>query len=288
MPLDRALILSAGMGTRMGEIGKVLPKVSWPIFSKTLLELQLAYCEGLGINDIYINIHFLADEISAHVESLPKNKQKITLLYENPLLDSGGAIHNLAIQKEVNYEGNVLLVNGDQFLFFDSTYIKKAEEALTLKDVRALLFGIKVNKDENYNETVIENNLLKEIRKNQKLNDYITYSGLGIIKLDGLKPVPGISKFFETVANFRNEKVQMIVPETFEYWDFGTAEVYFKNILALTNAPTSKMKDFLISHSVDFKNYKKFVNLDLKSINLEQTGEFLANTLIYRDIFQKV
>ena len=49
MQIDYALILSAGLGTRMGEIGKILPKVLWPIYFKSLLELQIRYCQSLGI-----------------------------------------------------------------------------------------------------------------------------------------------------------------------------------------------------------------------------------------------
>ena len=44
MQLDFAYILAAGKGTRMGEIGKVVPKPLWPIYEKSLLELQVAWC----------------------------------------------------------------------------------------------------------------------------------------------------------------------------------------------------------------------------------------------------
>ncbi len=63
MQIDYALILSAGKGTRMGEVGKLLPKPLWPIFHKTLLELQVEYCLELGIKKIFINTHYLAESI---------------------------------------------------------------------------------------------------------------------------------------------------------------------------------------------------------------------------------
>ena len=43
MIVENALILAAGAGTRMGEIGKVLPKVLWPVFECSLLELEVLY-----------------------------------------------------------------------------------------------------------------------------------------------------------------------------------------------------------------------------------------------------
>lgn len=290
MQVDYALILSAGLGTRMGEIGQVLPKVMWPIFSKTLLALQIDYCRDLGINNIYINVHFLANDITKHVETIAKDDVKLTILHENPLLDSGGAIHNLAKRVEVNYRGNLLLVNGDQFLLFPKETYNRAFQMLTRPETRASLFGIRVEKTANYNETILENELLKGIQKNTSGRGYITYSGLGIVKLDGLMPVEGISKFFQTVVNYKAEKTYMITPENFEYWDFGTAEIYCRNILRIAKREEKQvlMEKFLASHLVDFSEYKTFVDLKLNSIDLDQNGRFCADTISFNNIRQKI
>ncbi len=68
MALDHAFILCAGYGTRMGEIGKVLPKLLWPVFEKKMLELQVLYARQLGCRKIYINSHFLHEQIQAFVD----------------------------------------------------------------------------------------------------------------------------------------------------------------------------------------------------------------------------
>ena len=52
---ERVLILAAGLGTRMGPLGEVLPKVLWPVFEKTLLELQIHFARELGAKSIYVN-----------------------------------------------------------------------------------------------------------------------------------------------------------------------------------------------------------------------------------------
>lgn len=290
MQVDYALILSAGLGTRMGEIGKILPKVMWPIFSKTLLELQIDYCRDLGINNIYINVHFLADDIKKHVETIVNDKVNIIILHEDPLLDSGGAIHNLAKRNEVAYRGNLLLVNGDQFLLFPRENFNRALQLLTRPETRASLFGIRVEKNANYNETILENELLIDIQKNTGARDYITYSGLGIVKLSGLKPVEGISKFFQTVVNFKDEKTYMITPEKFEYWDFGTAEIYCRNILKIAKREGGQvlLEKFLASHLVNFSDYKNLLDLKLNSIDLDQKGRFYADTISSKNIRQKI
>ena len=289
MQIDHALILCAGIGSRMGAIGKKLPKALWPVFYRELLELQIAYCHELGIKRIFINTHFLADEIEKYVASDIKFSD-ITILHEDPLLDSGGAIHNMASRGDVNYMGNLLLVNADQFLFFDKKYF--AEAISSLENSRAALFGIKVDKSALYNETVIVDDQLKEIRKTNGSHDYITYSGLGLLKLDGLSPVAGISKFFETVADYKRERVQFVVPQSFEYWDFGTAEIYFESIKNIyTNLKENKggwLMEFLNKHGAFDGDENNVFSQELNSISLDRTSAFERNSIVGLGLVQEV
>lgn len=288
MPINYALILSAGLGSRMGEIGKQIPKVLWPIYFKTLLELQIRYCQDLGIKKIYVNTHYLHNEIIEFLKSSAL-LESVTVLHENPLLDSGGAIHNLAAQTEINYRGSLLLVNGDQFLFFEKKLWQEA--SARLQACRAVLFGIKVDKNAAYNETVTRENKLVEIKKNtHKVHDYITYSGLGLLNLDGLKPVPGISRFFETVADFKSQNVELLTPSSFEYWDFGTADVYAQNIFKLKNPNerNGEMGQFLERHSAFKGQEELFVNLSSRAIDLERSGGFSVGAIQARGICQKI
>jgi mannose-1-phosphate guanylyltransferase len=247
MKVETCLILSAGFGTRMGEIGKVLPKVLWPVFEKSLLEVQIKYARSLGCKNIYINTHYLADKIKEHLIEIGE-VDNVRILNENPILDSGGAIHNLAKQDEINYKGKVLLLNGDQFLFLNKEQI---EDANVKMDERiAHLFAIKVDKNTTYNETrVNQEGILKEICKPNNKADYLTYSGVGIINLEKLERVDGESKFFETVAPIRSNQIGMQFVDGVEYWDFGTSKRYKNSIYALLNKKgKSRFYDFLISN----------------------------------------
>lgn len=287
MQIDYALILSAGLGTRMGEIGKKIPKVLWPVYFKTLLELQIRYCEDLGVRNIYINTHFLHNEIAEFLKTSGLDK-RVTVLHEDPLLDSGGAIHNLAVRSEVGYKGSLLLVNGDQFLFFDKKYWDEALKKIS--GCRAVLFGINVPKESAYNETILSNGRLVEIRKNlDKNRDYVTYSGLGLLNLDGLNPVPGISRFFETVVDYKTQNVQFVTAEKFEYWDFGTADIYAKNILKLCSESDqhSEMHVFLEKHKALDGDSGKFVSKELKSIDIDYKGDFVSQSIHGKGLVQK-
>jgi choline kinase len=289
MQIDYAFILAAGKGTRMGDIGKFLPKPMWPIFNKTLLELQLKYCHDLGVKKVFINTHYLADSIRSFI-SLNKFSVEVIELFEPILLDSGGAIHNLAQHKDVNYKGNVILINADQFLLFNKEQIHNS--LLSLENNRACLFGIKVEAKSSYNELKIENSLLTAIEKNDGTKEYVTYSGLGLLKLDGLKKVSGISRFFETVADFKHESITISVPTNYEYWDFGTAKIYHENILKITELVSLKQKnmliEFLMKHNALDENYRKFCSAENKSIDLEGRERFQSGSITWQENVQKV
>ncbi|NOT79202.1 MAG: NTP transferase domain-containing protein [Bacteriovoracaceae bacterium] len=289
MQIDIAFILAAGMGTRMGEIGKKIPKPLWPVYQKTLLELQVDFCREMGINKIFINAHFMAKEIEAFLKGSEKFNG-VELLIENPLLDSGGAVHNLASCANVNYKGNVLLLNADQFLFFEKNIYKEALKKLV--GSRACLFGISVPREAKYNEIKLESDKLVEISKPIGNHDFVTYSGLGILKLDGLTPVVGISKFFETVCNYKNEVVSVLVPEDFEYWDFGTAEIYLKSIAKIDDQLKSNKKsqfiDFLNRNFVFGERNNDFYNSSLNSVSLDSSGKFQSNSISWKEMVQFV
>ena len=236
----------------------------------------------------YINTHYLHDEIISFLKK--ENLENLVIvLHEEVLLDSGGAIHNLAIRDEVDYKGTILLVNGDQFLFFDKKYWFQAIEKT--KNSRAVLFGIKVNADSAYNKTIVKNGQLIEIIKNTDKNqDYETYSGLGLLNLEGLKKVNGISKFFETVADFKNERIEFITPEVFEYWDFGTAEIYAKNIFKILDNENleSEMINFLKINNALNGNKETFVDKKNCSIDLDMKSHFHKETLFGCGISQQI
>lgn len=255
MALEHAFILCAGYGTRMGEIGKVLPKLLWPIFEKKMLELQVFYARSLGCKKIYINSHFLHEQIEAFVNEA--NWPDVCLVHEPSLLDVGGGICNVASFPELENAEQLLILNGDQFYLFDQNFLLQASR--DLGDAHALLFGIKVPLGSGYNATVVEGDRLVRIDPpTAQTSDYQTYSGVSLINLKKLRKVQGPSKFFETVAPFKTEKVLMRTPEKAEYWDFGTTARYFQSMFRL-------MKVYEQNESSLFKNFCDEVGLFQKS-----------------------
>lgn len=218
--VDYAFILAAGLGTRMGELGRYIPKPLWPVFEKTLLELQIKYVESLGINNIYVNTHYLADQVEKKISELKNNQIKIS--FEKQILDIGGGIHRIA--EMVHYNGNMLVLNCDQFLWLTKENIQEMLSMISGEEY-VVMASIKVNPQMGYNGIKIENSKFKGVipaddLKNVKRVD--TYGGVCLIDLNRLPKKEGVTKYFDSVVDLKNPKAVVWNAEKNEYWDFGT------------------------------------------------------------------
>lgn len=263
MSINSCLVLSAGKGTRMGEIGKVFPKPLWPVFEKRLLEIQLDYLRPLNLKNVFINTHHCASMIE---EYLDKKNISIEVLYEKELLGSGGGIHN-CVNKIKNKKGYLLVINSDQIYFSDVDKIK--DIALKYPNEKAILFSMKVSAQSNYNEVVtVENNLVKIAKSDGKNEEYETFSGISLINIGNLDIVDGDSSFFDTVANYKEEKIKMFPLNEDRVIDFGTSSKYVEGIEELKKLS----HDFIIKNRIVIED-----KLDLKndSYSSSKKGEFV-------------
>ena len=92
MSVKHAMILAAGLGTRMKPLTLKTPKPLLKVGSKNLLERSINLLENHGVEQITINVHHLADQIEKFILSF-KSKAKITISNEKDLLlDTGGGV----------------------------------------------------------------------------------------------------------------------------------------------------------------------------------------------------
>ena len=278
MKVDHVLILAAGKGTRMGEIGKILPKVIWPIFGKSLLELQIAYARKIAPNaKIYINLFNYKNIIQDFIQEKSVCFSDVEILIENEILDIGGAIHNLS--DKVDYQGNLLILNSDQFLYFEESIISDGLEKL--QDFDSLLYTYSVNSKDGYNALNISGGCFTGIVLNENLEpnkEVETYTGMSLIRLNRLGRLKGESRFFDSIANPKKNKIALEKIDNFEYWDFGTLSRYHENIYEILKDKKTSFYKFLDDERV-------FDSIDIKSQNLEFKGfKITKSSISYRKI----
>lgn len=89
--IDQAIILAAGLGTRMQPITNTIPKPLVKIDGKTLIDHKLDAARRAGIRKIIVNVHHLAEQLEEHLEKI--HDLEIIISNERKLLmDSGGGI----------------------------------------------------------------------------------------------------------------------------------------------------------------------------------------------------
>lgn len=90
----KAMILAAGMGTRMGKISECVPKPLTIIKEgTTLIEHNIYRLKNAGITDIVINVHWLGNKIIKHLGYGKNYGVKINYSFEKKLLGTGGGVN---------------------------------------------------------------------------------------------------------------------------------------------------------------------------------------------------
>lgn len=85
------MVLAAGLGTRMRPLTNERPKPLIRCGEKTLLDWNLDALAQAGVEDAIINVHYLPDQIIAHVAE--RQKPRMSVSDERAgILDSGGGI----------------------------------------------------------------------------------------------------------------------------------------------------------------------------------------------------
>lgn len=89
----RAMILAAGLGTRLKPFTNNHPKALAVVNGKTLLQRNIEYLSGFGFNDIIVNVHHFADQIIDVVHKNDGFGSKVTISDEtDEVLETGGGI----------------------------------------------------------------------------------------------------------------------------------------------------------------------------------------------------
>lgn len=88
----KALILSAGKGTRNPSVTKTKPKPMLEFQGKPLLLHNILLCKKYGVEDIFINTHYLADQIQDYFRDGSAYGVRIQYSFESEILGTAGAL----------------------------------------------------------------------------------------------------------------------------------------------------------------------------------------------------
>lgn len=92
MKISHAMVLAAGLGTRMRPLTLTTPKPLVAVAGKTLLDWALDNLTRAGVSHVVVNLHHLGKLIAAHVED--RTLPIVTCVAEDPVLETGGGVQN--------------------------------------------------------------------------------------------------------------------------------------------------------------------------------------------------
>lgn len=111
----RALLLAAGLGTRLQPLTRVLPKCLAPIRGRPLLEYWLELLFSADVERVVINVHHHASLVEEYVRAT-QWRDRIVLVHEAELLGTGGTILRQARHFPA---GPFLVAHADNLSVFD-------------------------------------------------------------------------------------------------------------------------------------------------------------------------
>jgi NDP-sugar pyrophosphorylase family protein len=92
----KAMILAAGLGTRLRPLTNDRPKALVQVGSRTMLEITLDRLRAFGISEVIVNTHHYAERMQEYLEAHHNFGMHIEISHEEILLDTGGGLKKAA------------------------------------------------------------------------------------------------------------------------------------------------------------------------------------------------
>lgn len=223
----KAMILAAGLGTRLEPLTKIRPKPLFPVLNRPLLGITIEQLQRMGAAGIIINAHHLAEQVKQFVGTREWGLQMETRV-EPEILGTGGGIKNCA--DFLHDAPFFIVVNADVYHTFDLShaihYHRESNNLATLVLCNHPRFN-QVGIDREGRMISIRE---QSIEKSRSPSKELTFTGIHIISPRLLDSMPsagffGIMEFYMELAA-QGEKI-MGYEVRRGYWrDIGRVEDY--------------------------------------------------------------
>ncbi len=133
----KAMILAAGLGTRMRPLTLKTPKPLLKVGGKPLIEWHIERLVDLGITQLVINHAWLGEQIESYLGSGERFGAHIEYSAESEPLETGGGIFRALSKLITHEEDTFLVINAD--VFCDVSWEDLLSQPLKETDVGRLL-----------------------------------------------------------------------------------------------------------------------------------------------------
>ena len=170
----KAMILSAGFGTRLKQYTEDIPKALVPYRNIPMINYQLDILKDLGVSEVIVNAHHHSDKL---IEYFSENDFgiKVIVITEDEILGTGGGILNAA--EHLKEEDFFLVLNVDIETDMD---FRRMIDYHVSKDPLATL-AVQKRETRRYLEFDSDMNLVRRAREDTEAEDEYAFNGIHII-----------------------------------------------------------------------------------------------------------
>ena len=238
----KAMVMSAGVGSRLDPLTKFIPKPLVPVANRPVMDILFEKLNAIGINDVICNTYYLADEI---INRYKHNNLGINFNYikESSLSGTAGGVKKCQFFFEKGKPFVVLsadgLTNADIQKGIEIHNSSNAIATIGIKQIameEVPHFGVVVTDENGYIVEFQEKPAIEEAKSN-----YIN-TGIYIFDYEIFNYIPE-NTFYDFAKNVFPKLLKEHAINTFpvnEYWsDIGTLEQYKQSMQDLFNKKCS-------------------------------------------------
>lgn len=228
----KALLLAAGLGSRLQPLTNDKPKALVDVDGKTMLEHALLKLENSGIEDIVVNVHHFAEQVISFLQNYKSENLSISISDERgKLLNTGGAVKKAA--DLLDGEEPFVIYNVDIWSDVDLVKMinehKKAKSLATLAvrdrtSSRYLIFDEKDRLCGWQKVSTMETIYVNDCKKKQSK---LAFSGIQVVSPELFEYFPGDQRF-SLVDLYLNaaptKRIKAYRHDSDHWFDLGTTE----------------------------------------------------------------
>jgi NDP-sugar pyrophosphorylase family protein len=128
----KAMVLAAGLGTRLRPLTDNRPKALMEVAGRTLLQITLARLRTFDVREVIVNVHHFADQIIEYLKVNNSFGMRVEISREDVLLDTGGGLKKAAwffLEDAASRDESFILHNVDVISTIDFVKMVEAHEA---------------------------------------------------------------------------------------------------------------------------------------------------------------
>lgn len=248
----KAIILAAGLGTRLKRLTENRPKALMPVVNRPVIARNIDYLKSFGVKKIAVNAHHHYRQIVEYLGNAGPFGVELLVRVEEDILGTGGAIKNFS---DFCSKEPFMVINGDILTDINLTgayrhHIDSGNTAtMVLHD-----YG-------QFNQVIIKDGRVFDISR-QKRPGGLAFTGIHILSPGILSqiPGPGYSDIIDCYIRMLASEIPIgaYVSENHYWRDIGNPESYIaanREYLGFEKRHFAVGPDSIIDPSVEFRGW---------------------------------